>query len=133
MSTLRRPFRCIPVICASAALLLGGLAAHADPSNKWRIKIDEGANNDGAIVFRVTPVGGTAQEITVPVAKGRSENGVAKDIEKVMRGQLDKKQFHVETDDGEDVLLKKKGGAPDFDLEVVSSTLKGTNVKLHRE
>ncbi len=129
----RRPYRALALLAACASLALGAAAVHADPSNKWRIKVNEGANNDGQIVLRVTPVGGTAQEITINIGKGRSENGVARDIEQVLRKQLDGKMFKVETDDGEDVLVKKKGKAPDFDLEVVSSTLEGTHLKLHRE
>ena len=32
--------------------------ADARTSNKWRIEFSEGANADGVIMFRVTPIGG---------------------------------------------------------------------------
>jgi hypothetical protein len=101
-------------------------------SNKWRLKVNEGSNNDGIAKFRVTPKGETATDITVEIRKGRSENGVARDVKNAFKAALDPKRFHVEGDDFEDVLVKKKGG-PDFALEVVESTLKGTHFKLHRE
>jgi len=101
-------------------------------SNKWRIEVKEGANNDGVARFRVTPKGEAAIEVTVNVKDGRSENGVASDVREALKAALDKKRFKVEKDDGEDVLVKKKGG-PDFSIELVESTLKGTHFDLERE
>jgi hypothetical protein len=45
---------------------------------------------------------------------------------------LDRKSYKVEIDDGEDVLVKKHKG-PDFSIELVESTVKGTRVNFHRE
>ena len=101
-------------------------------SNKWRIEVKEGANNDGVARFRVTPKGEAAVEVTVNIKDGRSENGVARDVKDAFKAALDTKRFHVEGDDGEDVLVKKKGG-PDFSIELVESTLKGTHFDLERE
>jgi hypothetical protein len=101
-------------------------------SNKWRIKVNEGANNDGVARFRVTPKGEAAVDVTVNVKDGRSENGVAQDVRNAFKAALDAKRFHVEIDDGEDVLVKKKGG-PDFSIQLLESTLKGTHFRLHRE
>ena len=101
-------------------------------SNKWRIEVKEGANNDGVARFRVTPKGEAAIEVTVNIKDGRSENGVARDVKNAFKAALDPKRFHVEGDDGEDVLVKKKGG-PDFSIELVESTLKGTHFDLERE
>lgn len=106
--------------------------AHLKYSNKWRIEVKEGANNDGVMRFRVTPQGESAIDVTVNIRDGRSENGVARDVKNAFKSALDPKRFHVEGDDGEDVLLKKKGG-PDFALELLESTLKGTHVDLERE
>ncbi len=107
-------------------------AANLKYSNKWRIEVKEGANNDGVARFRVTPKGEAAIEVTVNVKDGRSENGVASDVKNAFKGALDPKRFHVEGDDGEDVLVKKKGG-PDFSIELVESTLKGTHFDVERE
>ena len=101
-------------------------------SNKWRIEVKEGANNDGVARFRVTPKGEAAIEVNVAIKDGRSENGVASDVKNAFNAALDKKRFKVEKDDGEDVLVKKKGG-PDFSIELVESTLKGTHFDLERE
>ena len=101
-------------------------------SNKWRIEVKEGANNDGVARFRVTPKGEAAIDVTVNIKDGRSENGVARDVKNTFKAALDAKRFHVEGDDGEDVLVKKKGG-PDFSIELVESTLKGTHFDLERE
>ena len=101
-------------------------------SNKWRIEVKEGANNDGVARFRVTPKGGTPVEVTVSIKDGRSENGVAADVKNAFKAALDKKAYKVEGDDFEDVLVKKKSG-PEFSIELVESTLKGTHFDLERE
>jgi hypothetical protein len=125
----------MPVAVATVAGALVASVTLADgvrPSNKWRIEINEGANNDGVLRFRVTPEGGTPVEVAVDVKEGRSENGVAADVQAALRAALPAENFHIETDDGEDVLVKKKAG-PDFALELVEDTVKGTNVDVDRE
>jgi len=119
----------VPAIQPEAAPVA---AANLKYSNKWRIEVKEGANNDGVARFRVTPKGEAAIEVTVNIKDGRSENGVARDVKNTLKAALDPKRFHVEGDDGEDVLVKKKGG-PDFSIELVESTLKGTHFDLERE
>jgi hypothetical protein len=101
-------------------------------SNKWRIEVKEGANNDGVARFRVTPKGGTPVDVTVNIKDGRSENGVASDVKNAFKAALDKKAYKVEGDDFEDVLVKKKSG-PEFSIELVESTLRGTHFDLERE
>jgi len=106
---------------------------HLKYLNKWRIEVKEGANNDGVLRFRVTPQGEAPVEVTVNLKKGRSENGCAKDVRAAFEAALDPKRFYIERDDWEDVLVKKKHGAPDFALELVERTVKGTHVDLERE
>jgi hypothetical protein len=108
-------------------------AVKLNTSNKWRISCSEGANNDGTVVFRITPKGEAATDVTVNIKNGRSENGVAQDISKTMQTALDKKRFHVEVDDGEDVLVKKRGSTPDFALVLVESTVKGPRFSIRKE
>ncbi len=107
-------------------------AAPLKLSNKWRIKVSEGANNTGTLLFRVTPDQGTATDVLVNIEKGRSENGVATDIKNTFKKALDPKVYHVETDDGEDVLVKKRKG-PNYEVKLVESTLKGTRINLDKE
>jgi len=107
-------------------------AAPLNLSNKWRLEVSEGANNDGTLLFRVTPDQGTPQDVLVTLKKGRGENGVARDIRDTLKAQLDGKIYKVETDDGEDVLVKKRKG-PNFEVKLVESTVKGTRVNIEKE
>jgi hypothetical protein len=101
-------------------------------SNRWRLEVSEGANNDGVMHFRVTPKDGAPIDINVPLKDGRGEDGCARDIRDAFKTALDSKIFKIEIDDGEDVLVKKRKG-PDFAIELVESTVKGTRVNLNRE
>jgi hypothetical protein len=107
-------------------------AAELRYSDKWRLEVSEGANNDGVMRFRLTPLGGAPVEVPVALKDGRGEDGCARDIRDSFRKALDKKAFKIELDDGEDVLVKKRTG-PDFAIELVESTVTGTRVNLDRE
>jgi hypothetical protein len=122
---------------AAAAVLFGagsaaGIAGDLSLSNKWRIEVSEGANSDGVIHFRVTPDGGQPTDVEIPIKDGRGENGVASDIRDGLRKGLDKERYHIETDDGEDVLVKKRKG-PNFELKLVSSTVKSVRFDIEKE
>jgi hypothetical protein len=101
-------------------------------SNRWRLEVSEGANNDGVMHFRITPKGGAAIDIPVALKKGRGEDGCARDIRDTFKKTLDKNVFKVEVDDGEDVLVKVRKG-PHVAIELVESTVKGTRVNLDLE
>ena len=130
VSRLRVRFR---TAFLATALLLAALPAFAAPSNKWRIQCSEGAKSAGELVFAFTPEGAATFEVTVPVADGTSENGVARTIRDAFRTKLDGAKFKVEVDDGEDVLVKKKGRQPDFDLKLVSNSVEAVRILLDRE
>ena len=102
-------------------------------SNKWRIEVKEGANNDGVLRFRVTPKGEAPIEVTVQIKKGRSENGVALDVKNAYKAALDPKRFHVEVDDGEDVLVKKKSKGVDTAIEILEDNIEGTRIDIERD
>ncbi len=101
-------------------------------SNKWRLQVSEGANNDGFMVFRVTPKGGAAIEIRVNLKDGRGEDGCSRDIRDTFKKMLDKDNYKVELDDGEDVLVKVRKG-PGISIELVESTVKGMRINFDRE
>jgi hypothetical protein len=127
----------IPAMLGLAATLAFGTLPAQDQeelklSNKWRIEVSEGANTAGTILFRITPDKGTAIEVPVPIREGRSENDVAKDIVATFKATLDPKTFHVERDDGEDVLVKKRKG-PNFEVKFVESSVKGTRINVAKE
>ena len=122
-------------VLALLVFTICNVAAFADDlklSNKWRIEVSEGANSDGHISFRVTPKGAPPVDVAVAIDDGRGENDVAKDIRAALAKALDSKAFHVEVDDGEDVLVKKKDG-PDFELKFLGSSVDGVRIELERE
>jgi len=120
-------------LAVTTVLLAATLAVQASPSNKWRLQFSGGADSDGTIVLRITPKGGTPIEASIDVEDGTGENAVAKTVVKGLKAQLPEDGYHVERDDGEDVLIKKRHGAADFDLEIVSNTVKGVRINPDRE
>lgn len=126
--------RCTLILTLMVALLgLAALPASASNSNKWRIQCSEGAKSSGEIVFRFEFGSDTDFEVSVPIPDGTSENHVARIIRDTLRKQLDPAKFHVEVDDGEDVLVKKQHGQPDFTLKMTKNTVKAVRVTLDRE
>jgi hypothetical protein len=120
------------LVCA-ALLLAVFVTAGASPSNKWRLQFSGGADSDGTIVLRVTPKGGVPLDASIDIEDGTGENAVAKAVVKGLKAQLPEDGYHVERDDGEDVLVKKRHGAADFDLEIVSNSVKGVRINRDRE
>lgn len=121
----------------AAAVAEAGVKAvvpdRSDFSNKWRLECSGGADSDGRIVLHLTPKEGELRIITVAVTRGTGENAVARTIRDALRSQLDKKAFEVETDDGEDVLVKRRGRTPDFALQVAENTVEGVRLNLDKE
>lgn len=101
-------------------------------SNKWRIAFDERAKSDGTISFRVWPKDAPPLQVDVAVLDGQSENHIAKSARDALGVALGK-GFHVETDDGEDVLVKARHGTGDFGLQLISNTARDVDIKLRRE
>jgi hypothetical protein len=79
----------------ACAVLLVATAASAQPSNKWRIQVSEGAKSDGEIVLRVTPKGGGPVDVVVQVADGTGENAVARLFRDELGQKLDKAAYTV--------------------------------------
>jgi len=119
----------------TSSFLLAALAfADAAPtSNKWRIELSGQAMNSGDLVFRVTPRQGDATDISVSVRSGRAENNLAKDVRDAFAAKLSPERFSVEVDDGEDILVKKKEGQPDFALELVEANVQNVSIKVEGE
>jgi hypothetical protein len=118
-----------------ASLLFASMAfADASPtSNKWRIEMSGQALTTGEIHFRVTPRQGESVDVNVGVKSGRSENNVAKDVRDALAAKLSPDRYSVEVDDGEDILIKKKEGQPDFALELVESNVQNVSIKVEGE
>jgi len=126
-------------IALSAALALASVAGivNADEtvkaSNKWRIEVSGNAESAGTIGLKVTPHEGTPVNVSVSVADRRGENDIAKDVRDALGAQLPAGRYRVEVDDGEDVLIKKAEGQPDFTVELASSSPKGVRLHVERE
>ena len=123
----------VPAVAQNAAAPAAAMVpVELTYSNKWRLEVSEGANNEGDLLFRVTPKGGTPVDIRVHLKDGRGEDGCARDIRDAFKAGLDKNSYNIDLDDGEDVLVKKRKG-PDFAVQLVESTVKGTRVNIDRE
>lgn len=130
-SSLRTRFAalCILLACALATPALAG----ARPENKWRIQCSESAKSDGTIALRVIELGSPPIDVRVPIAEGTGENAVARRIRDVLRETLPWSDYQVETDDGEDVLVKKRHGEANFVLQIVSNDVESVRLNLDRE
>ena len=118
-----------------SSILLAALAfAEGDHnSNKWRIELDGTALKTGDIQFRVTPRQGDSVDVVATIRSGRDENNVAKDVRDAFAAKLDPERYSVEVDDGQDVLIKKKEGQPDFAVDLVDSNVRNVSIKVEGE
>ena len=123
----------LAAIASSVLLAALSFADAPGASNKWRIELNGGAASSGDMVFRVTPRQGEPVEVNVAIRSGRSENHVAKDVRDAFAATLSPDRYTVEVDDGEDVLIKKKDGQPDFGLELVESRVQNVSLKIEAE
>ncbi len=123
-----------PAATGLAAFGLAMLAtiAQADPAGKWRIEFGSRADNDGVITLRVSPEGGAPVDVETKIVAKSGADKVAKAVRDSLRVSLGK-AYHVETDDGEDVVVGRKGKTPKFEVTLASSTLTGLKVKIGRE
>jgi hypothetical protein len=120
-------------VAASLTLAAISFADTPSSSNKWRIELKGKALSTGEIQFRVTPREGDSVDVTANIRSGRAENNVAKDVRDAFAAKLSPERYTVEVDDGEDVLIKKKSGQPDFALELVESDVQHVSIKVEGE
>lgn len=103
-------------------------------SNKWRIGFDNRAKADGTLVFRMVMNDKDAEPVvvSVPVSKGTGENDAADVVKKALRKAFPK-DFKVEGDDGEDVLVKLNFIEGRSSLELLENNVEGLKVKIRKE
>lgn len=116
----------------ATALCLIGAVAHAEPNGKWRIKFNHSASSEGVIVFRIEPIGGTPIDVSTKIPDRTGENSAADKVRDSFKLALGK-NYGVEVDDWESVIVKKKGKTPKFELTLVSSTVAGLSIDLKHE
>ena len=122
----------ISFFSALALLIMAGTAL-ADTSNKWRLEFSGGADSDGVIVIQIVPKKGDPIDTRIAISDHTGENAVAKAVTKALKDNLPSKFYHVERDDGEDVLIKKRHGTDNFGVKIVSNTVKGVRINPDKE
>lgn len=120
------------MLLGAGLALLATVAVAAGVQNKWRLEFSGNAESDGRIVLELSPGQGEPQRATVDIRKGRSENGVARDVRDALKAQAGQR-YTVEVDDGEDVLVKKRRGEHDFVVTVVENTVDGVRLNIDAE
>lgn len=98
-------------------------------SNKWRIKFDNRTDSSGELVFLFALQDKEPISISVSVAKGLSENDIAKMVENAFKKNAPR-GIKIERDDGEDVLVKYKQR---FSLTLLTNTVTDLDAKIVKE
>ena len=85
------------------------------------------------VSWRFSPVGGESFDVSIGVPNNTSENSVARLVVSVLKEKRRAEIYQVERDDGEDVLTRRRRGAADFDVEVVSEDVEHVRINPDRE
>jgi len=120
--------RTVLAVAALTGISFLAMPAYAKPSGNWRISFNHQTDNDGTVVFRIAPVGGTPIDIEVKVPARTTENAVADLVSDSIKATLGSEGYRVGVDDGEDVVVKKRGKTPKFELTMVSTSLTGLEI-----
>lgn len=118
----------------AAIICLGSLAAaaQADPAGKWRVAFSSRAGNDGTFTLRVASEGGAPVDVETKITASSSADKVAKAVRDSLRMSLGE-GYHVETDDGEDVVIKREGKTPKFEVALACTNVTGLEVWIKKE
>ena len=107
-------------------------AAAAGTENKWRLQFSGNAESAGRLVLELSPSVGEPIRASADIPQGLGENDVAKSVRGALQAQAGKR-YSVETDDGEDVLVKKHHGERDFIVTVVENSVRGVRIGVGAE
>ncbi len=122
------------IAIAGLALAISAQAQDAPkPDTKWRILCSGYSSSAGTVKFVVSQPENPDIEISANVPKGHSENQIAQDVRDGFRAALPKDRFSIETDDGEDVLVKAKGGQKEYVVTFVSLSVQGVAITLRHD
>lgn len=101
-------------------------------SNKWRIKFRGEAKSDGVLVFRMLQKGREPIVVSIPVKDGTNDDNIADLAEDALQNAFPR-DFNIEVDDGEDLLVKLAFWEGRSSLQLVGNDVRGLKVKLARE
>ena len=102
------------------------------PASKWKLEVDNSSTSEGEIVLRFAPLNSTPVDVTTKFPKGVGENEAARLLRDSLRSALGK-GYKIQVDDGEEVLIRKNGKTPKFEVTLVSSTVAGLAVNIKRD
>ena len=122
----------LTAIAAAVCMASFAAAAQADPAGKWRVEFGSHADNDGTLTLRIAPEGGAPVDVETKISADSGAGKVAKAVRDSMKVSLGD-GYHVETDDGEDVVIKREGKTPKFEVLIASSNLTGLVVNIRKE
>lgn len=117
------------VVCWVSLLACGSAMA---VENKWRLDFSGNAEASGTLIIAITPEHGEPITAQIGIADGMGENRVARTVTRALRSALGK-GYHVERDDGEDVLIKRRLGTEKFEVTIVSNTVDGVRINVDPE
>ena len=123
-------FRRILAVVALAGMASLASAADPKPSGNWRIAYNHATENDGTIVFRIAPINAAAVDVEVKVPANTTENNVAELTSAAIKTALGSENYRIGVDDGEDVVIRKRGKAKNFVVTMVSTSLTGLEIKV---
>ena len=129
MNSTRTP---LAAITAAICMISFAAAAQADPAGKWRVAFGSRPDNDGALTLRIAPEGGAPVDVETKITSKSGAGKVAKAVRDSLKVSLGE-GYHVEIDDGEDVVIKREGKSPKFEVTLASSTLSGLKVTIKKE
>jgi hypothetical protein len=101
-------------------------------SNKWRIRFENRAKSDGTLIFRMTEKNAEPIIVKVAIKNGTGEGNASDAVKSTLRKAFPK-NFKVEGDDGDHVLVKHNFTEGRFSLELLSNDVKKMKVKLSKE
>ena len=118
---------------ALAAMACFGTAAYAKPSGSWRIEFNHVTDSDGSITLRIAPLEATPIDVETKIPAKTSENSVAQLLSDSLKAALGTKNFRIGVDDGESVIIKKRGKTKNFEVTIVNNSMTGIEVSVKRE
>jgi molybdopterin-binding protein len=121
------------LLIATICLLAACATSNINTSNKWRMEFSGDAETDGTMVVQVMTVGAVIAEVPVQIAGGTSENLIAERVNQELKLNLPADAYDVEVDDGEDVLIKRRDNVADFEVRVLSNSVRGVRIDLEHE